>query len=157
MLPMFNSLRILFLLLCVSLYTTGFAQTDNPAILHNLWKSAWLQVPGGSSNGYGVYLFRKKIDLNTKPSLYRIHVSADNRYKLFVNEKLVSLGPARGDLAHWNYETVDLAPFLKAGQNMIAAQVWNEGDLRTEGHISLRTVFVLQGATGESQIVNTNE
>src|SRR6476659_9534288 len=144
MLPMFNSLRILFLLLFVSLYTTGFAQTDNPGILHNLWKSAWIQVPGESSNGYGVYLFRKKIDLNTKPSLYRIHVSADNRYKLFVNEKLVSLGPARGDISHWNYETVDLAPYLKIGRNVIAAQVWNEAAQRTEGHLSLRTALIMQ-------------
>lgn len=73
--------------------------------------------------------------------------SADNRYKLFVNEKLVSLGPARGDLTHWNYETVDLAPFLREGRNIIAAQVWNEAELRTEGHLSLL----------ESQLVNTNQ
>jgi len=81
---------------------------------------------------------------------------ADNHYKLFVNEKLVSLGPARGDLQHWNYEPVDLTPFLRTGKNTIAAQVWNEGELRTEGHISLKTAFVLQGTTERSKILNTD-
>eukprot|EP01041_Mallomonas_annulata_P041489 gene41489-65579_t len=27
------------------------------------------------------------------------------------------MGPARGDIAHWNYETVDIATYLKAGKN----------------------------------------
>jgi len=43
-----------------------------------------------------------------------VHLSADNRYKLYVNSVLVSCGPARGDLYYWNYETVDLAPYLNA-------------------------------------------
>src|SRR3954469_11289378 len=117
----------------------------------------WITLPGSNLTGYGVYYFRKRLELTSIPKSFPIYVSADNRYKLFINEKLVSVGPARGDLAHWNYETIDLAPFLQAGQNIIAAQVWNEGDFRTEGHISLRTAFVLQGATAESQNVNTNE
>ena len=74
-----------------------------------------------------------------------INVSADNRYKLFVNEKQVSLGPARGDLDHWNFAILNIAPFLHAGENIIAAQVWNEGEWRPEGQISFRTGFILQG------------
>ena len=84
-------------------------------------------------------------------------MSADNRYKLFVNEKLVSLGPARGDLTHWNFETVDIAPYLQAGQNIIAARVWNEAEWRPEAQITLRTGFILQGASTAEHIVNTND
>ncbi|MEJ0033874.1 MAG: hypothetical protein WDO15_27660 [Bacteroidota bacterium] len=62
-----------------------------------------------------------------------MHVSADNRYKLFVNGTLVSLGPARGDLTNWNYETVDIAQYLVVGKNAIAALVWNEGSARPGG------------------------
>lgn len=132
------------------------AQVIDPAYLQKQWKAMWISVPGANPTGYGVYYFRKGLELTSMPKTYPVHVSADNRYKLFVNEQLVSLGPARGDLAHWNFETIDLAPFLRAGQNMIAAQVWNEGEHRPEAQISLRTAFILQGATNETQAINTN-
>ncbi|RFM27024.1 hypothetical protein [Deminuibacter soli] len=41
---------------------------------------------------------------------FSVHVSVDNRYKLYINGKLASLGPARGEHLQWNYETVNLAP-----------------------------------------------
>ena len=133
------------------------AQVIDATSLHEPWKAIWITVPGATPTGYGVYYFRKGFELTSIPNAFPVYVSADNRYKLFVNEKLVSIGPARGDLAHWNYETVDLTPFLKVGQNIIAAQVWNEAELRTEGHVSLRTAFILQGAAAESQVLNSGE
>ena len=71
--------------------------------------------------------------------LFLIHVTADNRYKLYVNGELVSLGPARGDLHHWRYESVDIAPHLKTGKNVLAAVVWNFGELAPEAQITNRT------------------
>ena len=96
----------------------SFAQTQTiaPNILQKQWQAAWITVPETKANGYGVYLFRKNLSLASKPSSYIIHVSADNRYKLFINERLVSLGPARGDLNHWNLETIDIAPYLQSGK-----------------------------------------
>ncbi len=132
------------------------AQYSNPAILEKQWTASWISVPNESPNGYGVYLFRKNIDLVAPPKVFVVHVSADNRYKLFVNEKLVSLGPARGDLSHWNFETVDLASYLKKGNNTIAAQVWNEGEWKPEVQISFRTGFILQGATEKETIANSD-
>src|SRR3954463_5827350 len=70
--------------------------------VHQPWKAMWIAVPGSNPTGFGVYYFRKRLQLTFIPKTYPVYVSADNRYKLFVNEKLVSLGPARGDLAHWN-------------------------------------------------------
>src|SRR6185503_7143006 len=77
------------------------------------WDASWIAAPGDDGREYGVYDFRKSIELTAKPDSFIIHVSADNRYKLFVNGRLVSLGPTRGDIYHWNYETVDLASNLK--------------------------------------------
>jgi alpha-L-rhamnosidase len=152
---MTSLLRMFILLLSGTYSAITFAQNDNHAITLNQWKAAWIQVPGETPNGYGIYLFRKKLDLNAKPSSFRIHISADNRYKLFVNEKLVSLGPARGDIAHWNYETVDIARFLQSGGNIIAALVWNEAELHPEAQISFRTGLIIQGATNAEQNINT--
>jgi alpha-L-rhamnosidase len=120
------------------------------------WKAQWITAQGVDETAYGVYDFRKSIDLAAKPSTFFVHVSADNRYKLYVNGTLVSLGPARGDLNYWNYETVDLAPWLNAGKNTITAIVWNEAQYRPEAQISLRTGFILQGGSTNEAILNTN-
>src|SRR5450631_774325 len=131
------------------------AQSVNQAILYQPWKASWIAVPGESSQGYGVYLFRKSFVMPGKPDSFFIHVSADNRYKLYVNEHQVSLGPARGDLEHWNFETLDIAPFLHTGLNILAAEVWNEGTWRAEGQISLRTGFILQTDVDSGGTINT--
>lgn len=141
--------------LILSLITN--AQTADPIDKNVLWKASWITVPEINVKDYGVYLFRKSFELTTVPKSFPINVSADNRYKLFVNEKLVLVGPARGDALHWNFATVDLALYLRAGQNVVSALVWNEGDLRQESNISIQTGFILQGGSEQSKILNTDK
>ncbi len=137
-----------------SLYT--YAQKISNEILTNRWNAQWIIAPNTSPHAYGVYHFRKTFSLNDKPGSFVIHVSADNRYKLYVNGEMASLGPARADLFHWNYETVDIAKYLRTGDNVIAAVVWNFGDYKPEHQISFRTGFILQGDADEEKIMNTN-
>ncbi|QEC75096.1 alpha-L-rhamnosidase-related protein [Mucilaginibacter ginsenosidivorax] len=120
------------------------------------WNAAWIALPGDNGINYGIYYFRKNIDIAGKPATFIVHISADNRYKLYVNGKLVSLGPARGDTYYWNYETVDLAPYLSAGKNTIAALVWNEAQYSPAAQISVRTGFILQGNSAKEEVLNTN-
>ena len=131
------------------------AQLKNPQDARP-WNSQWIAAQNDPGNEYGIYYFRKSLDLAAKPASFVIHVSADNRYKLFVNGTMVSLGPTRGDTYFWNYETVDLAPYLTAGKNIIAALVWNEAQYRPEAIISVRTGFIIQGNTPAEDILNTN-
>jgi len=98
----------------------------------------------------------KKIALDKKPEQFIVHLSADNRYKLFVNETEVAHGLARGDLENWFYETVDIAPFLHTGENIIAAVGWNYAQYKGAAQISLLTAFILQGNTETESIANTN-
>jgi hypothetical protein len=128
----------------------------NPDLLKKTWNAAWIQVPNTAPKDYGVYLFRKHFTLDEKPASFIVHVSGDNRYALMINEKLVSMGPARSDLNYWNFETIDIAPYLTPGKNILTAMVWNEGEYRPEGQISNRTGFLLQGNTAKEEIVNTN-
>ncbi|HVU54645.1 MAG TPA: alpha-L-rhamnosidase C-terminal domain-containing protein [Puia sp.] len=121
------------------------------------WHANWIAAPNEEGRDYGVYYFRKTIELSSKPATFPIHISADNRYKLFINGTLVSLGPARSDLYHWNYETVDLASYLTAGKNIVSAIVWNEADQRPEAQMSVRTAFILQGDSPVEEILNTND
>lgn len=131
----------------------AFAQSGS----RSSWNASWIAAPNDPGSEYGVYHFRKDITLSSKPSSFIVHVSADNRYKLYVNGVLVSTGPARGDLYNWNYETVDLAPYLAEGNNAIAALVWNEAQYRPEAIISLRTAFIVQGNSAAEEVVNTDE
>jgi alpha-L-rhamnosidase len=105
---------------------------------------------------YAVYCFHKSVTLSAKPSSFYIHVSADNHYKLYINGNLVSVGPARGSWSAWNYETINIAKYLKAGANSIAAQVWNEAGFRPDWQNSVRTGFVIQGNTSAEEVMNTN-
>jgi alpha-L-rhamnosidase len=134
----------------------SYAQTGYGASDERPWNSEWIAAPNDPGTEYGVYYFRKNLELAAKPASFVVHLSADNRYKLFVNGTLVSLGPTRGDTFYWNYETVDLATYLVAGKNIIAALVWNEAQFRPEGQISTRTGFIIQGNTHAEEILNTN-
>lgn len=120
------------------------------------WDARWLAHPTAPVRQYGVYHFRKTISLPQKPSRFVVHVSADNRYRLFVNGKPVAFGPARSDLMHWNYETVDLAPYLQAGSNVLAAQVWYLGDSAPFAQMSYQVGFLLQGDSEIEKIANTD-
>jgi hypothetical protein len=133
------------------------SQTINPLFLQQQWEAEWITVPGTGAATYGVYLFRQSFDTAAVPQSFPVYVSGDNRYKLYVNEKLVSLGPARCDVEHWNFEIVDLAPYLQVGRNIVSAKVWNEGDKKAEAQVSFRTGFILQGATKEASVLNTGK
>ncbi len=152
-----NKLFAAILALCSFLQTqTGYAQFVAAISGGRAWNANWIAAPNDPGTRYGVYYFRKNIELAAKPASFIIHVSADNRYKLYVNGTLVSLGPARGDTYYWNFETVELAPYLVAGKNTVAALVFNEAEDRPEAQITVRTAFILQGNTANEEILNTN-
>ena len=142
----------LLLFLC-SLGSRAQEPVIRGALLHGSWPASWITCPGVAQRAYGVYHFRKHIVLGEVPGRFIVHLSADNRYRFFVNGKAVCAGPARSDLAHWNFETVDIAPFLVRGENVVAALVWNMGEYAAVGQISNQTAFLLQGDS--TDVLNT--
>src|ERR1700677_1079238 len=129
---------ILSVALVVLLSTGGFAAEP-------LWKASWITHPTAPLREPIVLHFRRSLQLESKPSGYLVHVSADNRFILYVNGQRVGDGPARSDLAHWRYETFDLAPYLTAGSNLVTPTVWNFGIYAPTAQITDRTAFLLQG------------
>jgi alpha-L-rhamnosidase len=119
------------------------------------WSAHWIMHPTLQPQSHAVVLFRKNFELRVKPEKFIVHLSADNHYRLFVNGRYILRGPARGDLSHWFYETVDLAGYLRAGKNSIAAEVVNWGPKRSFTYFSQMTSFVLQGETENEEMVNT--
>lgn len=116
------------------------------------WEAQWITTQESDPTAYGVHVFRKTFDLSTKPQNFVVHVSADNKYRLYVNGNFIGVGPARNDIEHWFFDTYDLAEHLISGQNIIAAKVWNEGTGKAEAQISLRTGFIMDGKDQASLI-----
>ena len=124
-------------------------------MIRHVWRASWIAVPGAPATEYGVYHFRRTFELAARPERFVVHVSGDNRYQLFVNGHRVAWGPARGDLFHWRYETVDAAPYLERGKNVFAAVVWNFGERAPEAQVTLETGFLLDGDSAAEAVVNT--
>lgn len=129
----------------------------DPNLIHKTWEATWISLPLKDFTSYGVYHFRKTFHLTLKPASFVINISADNRYRLFVNGKPVCSGPAKGDLHHWQFETIDIADFLVAEKNLIAVQVWNFGEIRAWAQITHQTGLVVQGNSQTESLINTNE
>ena len=151
------------LVLCESLSAQIHLKGVNQDMIHeslfqDLWDAHWISVPDEDITHYGVFYFRKTLELNDIPSQYVVHVSADNRYKLYVNGHQVLSGPARGDIYNWNFETVDLKPYLKKGKNVLAAVVWNYAEMKPLAQFSLgKAELIVQGNTAQEKDVNTDE
>ena len=121
------------------------------------WTANWISHPTAPLREPGVFHFRKIVSLEIRPERFIVHVSADNRFILFVNGHRVGEGPARSDLHHWNYETFDLAPFLAAGRNVIAANVWEFGIYAPLAQFTDRLAFLMEGNSKAESIVNTDK
>jgi len=128
-----------------------------PELIKQMWSAEWITCPDAPQRDQSVLHFRKMIDLTRKPEHFLVHVSADNQFAFEVNQQRVGSGPSRSDLAHWKFETYDIAPFLRPGKNVLAATVWNFGVLSPLAQISDRTAFVLHGEGEAEQLADTDQ
>jgi alpha-L-rhamnosidase len=113
------------------------------------WTSSarWIWVPDFQDEGAktpGKYvLFRKtfSLPLESRPIQFTVHVSADSRYRLFVNGKSVSFGPCKSYPERWYFETIDIAPYLVNGTNVVSARVLRYAPDYPGSSSIVRTVF----------------
>lgn len=105
----------------------------------------WQEADGPSNTWMS---FRKSINIDEIPDVVNAQISVDSKYWLWINGELVlfeggfSRGPSQaGD---WDrdaeimptnswYETVDIQPYLKTGENTIAILVWYWGRMTHKG------------------------
>jgi len=128
--------RTLFLLAFLFLTSAGIAQ-KHPAEF--VWKDA-----EGSGRQQTV-LFRRNIEIGDEgkgPAI--LHLFADSRYHLYVNGTHVNFGPSRFYVAHPEYDSYDLSPYLRSGQNVIAVEVLTNGTVTYQVPLS-RGGFIAWG------------
>ncbi len=97
-----------------------------------MWQEAnWIGVPrselekwkilDGDLTGRFAY-YRCEINVEEEVNL-TIGITANSRYRLWINETPVLSGPCKGDLYRHYYDTVDVSKFLKKGKNSFVVQV----------------------------------
>ena len=95
-------------------------------MLGKIPKTNWIWLPEYKEDlkQEPVYvLFRKEYVIEQVESEMVIRISADTRYKLYINGRFVEYGPARGDDKIWYVDEINITPWLEAGKNTIAVEV----------------------------------
>lgn len=88
---------------------------------------------------------RKRFELPGTPRTAVVQVTADTRYKLYVNGTLVLRGPARGFPQELPVDELDIAPYLRKGPNVLAAHVLSFGISTAQNVFRDRAGFFLEG------------
>lgn len=114
----------------------------------NDWTAEWIWIDDEvNAIDHELIYFRKTFDLQGNPENYHlnIHVSADSRYRLYINGESVLFGPCKGDHQIHYYETIDISKHLQTGTNVIAAKALHFSDHPKAGP---RPVSIASGKTG---------
>ena len=106
------------------------------------------------------YYFTKKFEAKAGDTL-TANVCADTRYQLYFNDNLVCEGPCQGPEGIKYYESADLSPYLKDGENTIFVKVlyMKEGYFTTVYRRSRPALWFDGRLTGDgsSKVIGTDE
>lgn len=124
-------------------------------------EAKWIWKRQHSYKAYNqTVLFRKQLNLDTKPVEALLCITADSWYRLFVNGAWVNDGPCRSWPEHYQYDEIDLAPYLKEGKNelRVIAKYWGTGTFHA---VPQQAGFLAQlelgFSPGERHILSTDE
>ena len=88
-----------------------------------MYTSKWITCPGAQYSETKLYWFRRILTLPKAPEKAILHISAEARYKLFINGKRAAFGPCRTSAEEKYYDTLDVAAYLQEGENEIFCPV----------------------------------
>lgn len=92
--------------------------------MSEIQNSNWIWIDDWKEESKPVMvLFRKEVFIDNNIISAQVKISADSRYKLYINNRFVQFGPSKGDQQVWYFDQIDLLPYLKKGKNVIAVQV----------------------------------
>lgn len=116
-----NKYSILFAVLLCGFISQG---AETPLTADWIWRK------GAELHGYNQAIVARKEVRLTKPRQAVLRITADSFYRLFINGHWVNDGPARCWPEHYQYDTIDVTPFLVEGVNEIrvVARYFGVGD-----------------------------
>ncbi len=115
------------------------------------FSARWIDAGDAVRGDMGAQVFwvRRIFSTTETQAWKRVYVSADSQYILWVNGEIVHRGPAHFDPTHQNYDTLDLSPWIREGENCIAAQIiyWSPTTRLHPFHqLSIRPGFLFESS-----------
>ena len=102
--------------------------TGKPAVWpvrHRTGHFIWIE---GEAKPHHFFLFaRGRVHVPQEPVAARLHITASDRYVLYVNGHYVGRGPARSDPTRKSFDTYAVGALLHVGANVIAVRAYHYG------------------------------
>ena len=124
------------------------------------WMAKWIWDKENLTKNNTWMCFNKKVTLDNIPQELIADISADSKYWLYINgetvvfEGCVKRGP---DKNSGYYDSVDIAPYLKEGENSICALVWFWGDQKNYSYNSSgQGGFIFEAINDDLTIISDN-
>lgn len=124
------------------------------------WSAKWIWDKENLTENNVFMCFYKRVNIKNIPEKLIAHVSADSKYRLYINgetvvfEGSVKRGP---DKNSGYYDSIDIAPFLKKGENSICALVWYWGDSKNYSYNSSgQGGFIFEAENEDITIISDN-
>jgi alpha-L-rhamnosidase len=133
-----------------NIYFDSAFWVSHPDLVKNQSSWGWIVHPQVSTPFVMAYKREFKVD---KKKTIVIHVSADERYELFLDGKRIGRGPERGDPQNQFFESYELS--LVAGEHILVARVWSLGYYAPVAQMSLQHGFILSSDDEHSKLLDT--
>jgi len=105
----------------ISISADPLLDTSHYRFGDSCWPAKWIGPGSHNPDASLGLVFRRSFEL-ARGRKWRVHISADQCYELYVDGQLVGRGPERGDLKNWVYESYALD--LAAGGHRVVVFVW---------------------------------
>ena len=116
------------------------------------------KLPEGSEHDALCMLARRSVKLPKRIETATLRISADDAYVLYLNGQFVSRGPASCYPREQYVQQLDVAKYLKAGQNLIALSVHYDGKLSPARYSGdNRQGFILELEVNGSLCLSSND
>lgn len=115
------------------------------------WKGMFLTLEHTQSRPNTWIMWRKTADIPAVPSSVKAKIATDTKYWLYINGKMAVFEGClkRGPEPHSTYyDEVEIAPYLKPGENIIAILTWYYG-LNGFSHVSSGMAGMVFEASGD--------
>lgn len=88
-----------------------------------------------------------------RPASFRLHLTADERYDLYLDGQLIGRGPERGDAMNWFYQSYQLT--LDTGPHVLVAVVQRLGELAPLAQMSVKHGLIVAAENVDAAMLNT--
>ena len=99
-----------------SAFTISMSSMNKTPRDRTAWSAQWICNP---VKGEGIYYawFYKSFELEERPVSSVIRITADRRYRLFINGDVIGDGSAPSGSHYWAYDSIAVQAGLQVGKN----------------------------------------